>query len=267
LNSSKRVPALLVSFVYLDGFLPMREELSYRDWALDSGAFSAHNSGTPVDLDSYIRVARELQDSDPSLAEVFALDDIGDWRASARNTEVMWEAGVEAIPTYHYGEPPEVLDRIAERYPKIALGGVARSLRGKKRAEWFSQCFARVWPKRVHGFGVFDQSLVMAFPFESCDATSWEINPCAFGNWRGYGSQRVSVRGSRQDLRVEVEYYLWLEGEMRRRWRREMLRAGGAGPTLRLALSGGRSSRGARVLRDVATWDEETPPTLRGAGS
>jgi hypothetical protein len=60
----------------------------------------------------------------------------------------------------------------------------------------------------------------MGFPFETVDATNWEIRPCAFGRWSAYG--RMSCRGSQQNLTVEVVQNMKLEREAQSRWRREM---------------------------------------------
>ena len=43
-------PALLVSFFYLNLFQDNRHQFHFRDWVLDSGAFSAHNSGVEINL-------------------------------------------------------------------------------------------------------------------------------------------------------------------------------------------------------------------------
>ena len=214
-----RAPALLVSYVYLEPFLKNQSRYCYRDWVLDSGAFSAHNSGKEIRLQDYIDKAKQLRDSDPTLSEVFALDVIGDWRASIRNTEEMWRQGIEAIPCWHAGEPEDVLRGIARDYPKIALGGVAktRAAAKKKIAE---QVFARVWPKKIHGFGFGSEDMVLAFPWHSVDATNWEMGPCAFGRWNAFG--KMSVRGSKQNLRAEIEYYLDVERRARIKWRKQM---------------------------------------------
>lgn len=215
----ERAPALLVSFVYLKHFLKGQKEYAYRDWTLDSGAFSAHESGYEINLLEYIAVCKELLKNDPTLTEVFALDVIGDWKATKKNTETMWKHGVPAIPCFHVGEPEDYLIGIAKDYPKIALGGVALARTGKKLA-WAQQCFTRVWPKKIHGFGFGAQSAILGLPWHSTDATNWEIGPCKFGRWNTFGD--MSVRGSKHNLRAEIEFYLDLEAKARRRWRKEM---------------------------------------------
>lgn len=212
-------PALLVSFFYLKPFLENQDQYVYRDWVLDSGAFSAFNSGATIDLDQYIETCLRLLKKDKTLTEVFALDVIGDHKASLKNTERMWEAGVPAIPTFHANEPEDYLLHIAKHYPKIALGGVALK-REAAKLKWAEQCFARVWPKPIHGFAFASKTAVMHLPFHSVDATSWEIGPCGFGTWRSFG--KMSVRGSQQNLRAEVEWYLGLERRATKRWEKQL---------------------------------------------
>jgi hypothetical protein len=238
------IPALLVSFYYLDNFLKYQPEYAYRDWVLDSGAFSAFNSGKTIDLNQYMDTCKQLMSKDKTLVEVFALDVIGDHRASLRNCETMWKNGIPAIPCYHIGEPIDALMQMAKHYPKLAIGGVAR-LKAEAKKQFAQACFSRVWPKKIHGFGYGSENHIMAFPFHSCDATNWELGPCGFGRWNAFG--KMSVRGSSQNLRAEVEYYLKLEAKAQSRWRKEMAILDAqpdVNPALRLAVAVQRTEHG-----------------------
>ncbi len=242
INLKDYQPALLVSYYYLEPFLKNKARYSYRDWALDSGAFSAHNSGAEINLQDYIECCKQQKAEDPTLTDIFALDVIGDWKASLHNTEEMWKRGVEAIPTFHYGEPWDYLKGIAKDYPKIALGGCV----GKRDKDKFAgQVFARVWPCKIHGFGFGSEKSILSIPFHSVDATNWEMGPCAYGRWASFGkigNANISVRGSKQNLRAEVEYYLDLERRARDRWRKEMKILDGLPLTLRLAVDAGAAN-------------------------
>lgn len=211
--------ALLVSFYYLKSFERSRERIKVRDWVMDSGAFSAHNSGAVIDLDEYIETCQRLLATDDLLTEVFSLDVIGDHKASLRNCEKMWKAGVPAIPTFHVGSPEDALIEMAKTYPKIALGG-AVGYGGKEK--WAEQCFARVYPKRIHGLGWGGRRGILALPWHSVDASNWRTQPGAFGLWKLYG--RMSVRNGNVDLRSQVDWFQSLEREAKRKWAREMQR-------------------------------------------
>ena len=198
-------PALLVALgPSFDKFQAVRDELAFRDYALDSGAFLAMTEGRPVRVEDWIPRVRAIQASDPACAEVFALDVIGDHRASLANYAAIRRAGIDAIPTYHFGEPWEVLDELARDYGKIALGGFARRFRRlSQREAWASECLQRIWPKRVHGFGYSAPSLER-LPFHSIDASTWAYAPKGFGKYLSMGSKQLSIRG-RPNIRVEVE--------------------------------------------------------------
>jgi hypothetical protein len=281
-------PALLVSYYYLGPFLKQQRRYRYRDWVLDSGAFSAHNSGVSISLSEFTDTALRLLSTDPTLTEVFALDVIPKGshpsdtakaaEQSLKNCEEMWRQGVPAVPTFHRGEPEEHLYHMAKHYPKIALGGVA-VLRGDAKLAWLEQCFARVWPKRVHGFGMAGEEIVFALPFHSVDATNWELAPCAFGSWQKFGA--MSVRGSNQDLRSQVKHYLALEAKARVRWAKQMAQLEALpdkypsprpAPDVRLALGGGgREGRDSTLgptvlispLSSSSSSSEESAPAPR----
>ena len=82
------------------------------------------------------------------------------------------------------------------------------------------QVFARAWPKKIHGFGVGEEKGTLQVPWHSVDSTVWELLPCAFGRWKNYGN--ISIRGTHQDLRSEVEWFLELERKAQWKWRKEM---------------------------------------------
>lgn len=210
-------PALLVSYWYYKNFARNRQHHRFRDWVLDSGAFSAHNSGAVIDLQEYIDHCSQLLATDTKLTEVYALDIIGDGEASLRNCEEMIRQGVPAIPVFHLGSPWGLLEEMAPRYDKIALGGMVKTAR---KDDFIGQCFARLWPKKIHAFGVATRQMLMRWPFHSVDASTWTYNCERFGNWHVFGNMHVP-RAS-YNLRSEVEWYLRLERELKGRWCKEM---------------------------------------------
>lgn len=183
--SDTTLPALLVSYYYLDKFEEHQDKYYYRDWVMDSGAFSAHSSGVVINLQDYIDCCHRLMQNDPTLTEIYALDVIGDWKGTKKNTEKMWKQGVPAIPCFHYGEPWGVLKDYCAQYPKVALGGCV----GKRdKLKFIGQCFARAWPHKFHGFGFGHEDAILGFPFH-CMNDEHEI--LTKDGWKGRGKVKV----------------------------------------------------------------------------
>jgi hypothetical protein len=213
----KRPLAVLVSFVYLKNW----EQIApyYRAPSalmLDSGAFTAHTSGTAIDHDALIAEAKN-----PRWTEAIGLDVIGDWKASKANAEREAALGAsKMIPTFHLGDPWELLAFYKARFPKIGIGGMVGAPK-PLIMKFLDQVFARAWPHRLHSFGRAEDDILMRFPFESADSATWLMAPRAFRNWM------VKRRGK------EVQQHLSVEGSkmlaygvtnhMESNWRRQQL--------------------------------------------
>lgn len=213
-------PSLLVSNAYLQPFEKNEHRLRRRSWVLDSGAFTAAELKKHFFLSDYVDTVKRLVDQHQDLVEVFALDVIGDWRATVNNARRMERAGVHSIPTAHQGCPIEVVRQLARDYPKIAIGGIV----GQKGVnEWINEVFQAVWPCRIHLFGSIKDSTLRAYPFDSADASSWQQVPLRYGRWSGFGFQYLpGVRGDDANLAVQITAMLRLEEELTSRWRREL---------------------------------------------
>lgn len=228
-------PAFLNAYPFLQGWIEAQEDFVYRQWILDSGAFSAWNSGEEINLAEYIDACQLLLQSDIAPDEIFALDVVGDWKAGLKNTEAMWEAGIEAIPCYHAGEPWEVLTALARDYPKIAIGGMAYAS-PQEKLKFAKQCFARVWPKRIHGFAYCFPTAVLSLPFDSVDSTSWFLQPIRYHRFKGLGGSHCK-NSPTQSLKGEIDWYLELERKARFKWKStwDKQEDGRGGPCLYLA--------------------------------
>lgn len=135
---------------------------------LDSGAFSSWKSGEAVNLADYIKYIRHNQ-----IGKYIVLDVVGDPEATDYNLSAMEDAGLTPIPVFHIGTPFERLDRYAERYRYIALGGTVGKPR-KIRGEFFDEVFARHPEIYYHGLGMTVPELMRKYPWMSVDSTTWQ---------------------------------------------------------------------------------------------
>lgn len=146
---------------------------------LDSGAFSAESQGSEIDIYEYIKFIQKHE----HLIDIYAgLDVIGDSQASMENQQIMEDAGLSPIPTFHYGGDIEkYLVPMIENYEYIALGGMV-PISNVQLIQWLDNIFANyitddqgIPRLKVHGFGLTSLKLMMRYPWYSVDSTSWVI--------------------------------------------------------------------------------------------
>lgn len=162
----------------------------------DSGAFSAMTTGAQIDVHQY---AEWLLRWRHNFTVHSNLDVVGDPLATARNQAILEDRyGLEPLPVFHAGSPWSELEQLVERYPYIALGGVAkRQYNAKMLMPWMVQCFRIAGTRsQFHGFGVTDWKLMSSLPWRSVDSTSWMMGA-------RYGSQLIFAHNRLFQTRIE----------------------------------------------------------------
>ena len=166
---------------------------------LDSGAFSAWSLGVSLSVEEYcnyiIRNWDILRVEDGALM-ASVLDGIGDPQETWRNQLAMewyleqaWGKSKTArpLPCFHAGEDERYLEYYVANYDYITLGGMVGSST-KQLMTWLD----RIWDRyltdgagraklKVHGFGITAVPIMEAYPWFSCDSSSW-IQSAAFGS-------------------------------------------------------------------------------------
>lgn len=153
---------------------------------LDSGAFTAFTKGVSIDNAEFIDFYKGWPKGTWDL--VAAVDVIGNAEASWENYEIIRKSIPSVLPTFHYGEPFEFLEKMVKEAKYIALGGVAQLGGGQKLLDWFDHVWGTYLVNRdgtakvkVHGFAVTNVSAMTRYPWESVDSSSW-IMTSSFGN-------------------------------------------------------------------------------------
>jgi hypothetical protein len=172
---------------------------------LDSGAYSEMTSGKPVDLGAYIAFAVE---HGAAYDEIVNLDVISGAVAERvdrgkRNLQAMRDAGIDALPVFHQGEPWSVLEEVAA-CGKVGLG-FQRPIRCAD--DFLSMCFERLNGVRVHGFAMANERYTGRYPFASVDSATWLHELMALSALKGQGSDVLRYLTQGELLRLVIKKY------------------------------------------------------------
>jgi len=193
-------------------FPPNRILLSYHYWKkkskmvkdyinqgfevfIDSGAFSADNSGVKVNLSAYMDFIREVN---PKYYAV--LDVIGNSKETMLNQKIMEEEGLTPVPVFHMGSTLEEFIPIMEKYDYICFGGLVMSPGIQNHCDLLWRTVLNNKPNlRVHGFGLTNLILMERYPWFSIDSSSY--NAC-----KRYGRQSILWNGFQFRTMQEEEF-------------------------------------------------------------
>ena len=205
--------SLLVSFVYTREFY--RTQNKWKNLPprtmLDSGAFSAWNSGETIDIEALMTEAAK------GWGEAIALDVINNPTASLQNALFMKSRGLDVMPVFHFGEPFEILGEYKREFPRIGLS-CRFGEPVKQSMNWLEVCFKRAYPAKFHSFGWVTRKMLERFPFWTADTASW-TTVMRFGQSRYFG--RVPRAKATSRLDAEVRFYYELQHYLKSRWKKE----------------------------------------------
>lgn len=156
---------------------------------LDSGAFSAYTLGVNLSVKEYCEYIKRNTDIikvEDGIQMASVLDGIGDPLQTYRNQLEMEARGVRPLPCFHAGEDERYLEYYISKYDYITLGGMVGSS-SVQLMKWLD----RIWDRylvdgsgrprlKVHGFGITSIPIMEAYPWWSCDSSSW-VQTAAFG--------------------------------------------------------------------------------------
>lgn len=247
-----RYPFVLNSFAYSSAI----EKLTYMptELSLDSGAFTAWNSGKSVDIVEYADWCNEWQYKKANLRAV-NLDVIpGEagrtsteferkqgMAASLKNADYLRGRGISIEEVFHQDEPFEFLDLLVSRLPKddVLCISPRNDVSKQKRLAWLNGVLVHLvktvgkdnLPK-MHGLAVTSKHLMLAFPFYSVDSSTY-ANPARFGvtfdhEGRGITTKEflgINVRSGqdgamRMMMSQSVDYYKKMQGLVTTTWKR-----------------------------------------------
>lgn len=145
---------------------------SFNKVLVDSGAYSAHTTGKPVDVLAFADWSDYWRDQAVAIA---SLDDIsGNWKQGLKNIEVMPD-GI-GFPTFHETDPYELLDDLIpiarERGGWVGLGMLPETRQRRANEEWVRESCDRI-PDDLHVHGWALRAYTHVRRLNSVDSTNW----------------------------------------------------------------------------------------------
>lgn len=177
---------LLVAYPYLNPQILERIEANadHIRFVLDSGAFTAWKAGKTITLNQYC----DFLDKLPIKPwRYFALDVVGDPKATMSNYRAMLKRGYKPVPVFTRGEEIEVLEEYYETSDVVGIGGLVGTERNRGFVKGIME---RVGRRRVHWLGFTNLNFIRVLKPYMADSSSWNMGG-------RYGAASVYLGGGR----------------------------------------------------------------------
>lgn len=178
-------------------FYPRQTELAAsicQSFSLDNGAYSAWKAGKPMtdaDRAAYYEWAA-LWLRHPACDWAVIPDVIGGTEEENDALVRQWPLGFSGVPVWHLNESTERLVRLAEDWPRIALGSAAEFdvKRPGKCIDRLREALAPISDDgvplvKLHGLRMLNPAITSVVPLASADSTNVARNCGLDNNWRG----------------------------------------------------------------------------------
>ena len=181
-------------------------------FALDNGAFSAWRSGRAVEWSQYYGWVAAWR---VPACDFAVIPDVIDGDEEANDALIAeWPHGTFGVPVWHLHESIARLRRLAEVWPRVALGSSGDFAQIGSRQWWarMTDAFDAICDNgfpitRVHGLRMLDPEVTAAFPFASADSTNVARNIGIDSAWRGtYTPISKAARGVVMADRIEATH-------------------------------------------------------------
>lgn len=158
---------------------------NFKNFLLDSGAFTFMSGASKVDFDLYVEgYAEFIKKWD--IQNFFELDIdsvVGLKEVERLRLKLEKLSGRKPIPVWHKSRGKEYFIKMCENYPYVAIGGIVTKEIPIKKYEklfpWFIKT-AHKYGSKIHALGYTNIKGIHTYPFDSVDSTAW-----LYGNMSG----------------------------------------------------------------------------------
>lgn len=195
-------PNLLLSYYYFKN-KPLEEvveSLGYKpNIMLDSGAYSAWNSGKQINIHDYMQY---IKDNEKWIETYISCDIMQDAEGTFDRFNYMREQGFTPVPVFHYKTDEYWLDQyyeMGERY--IALGSTIPELKKTLVRMWINELAVKYLDLEFHVLGTSRREILDHCDLHSCDSSGW----IKTGTYRGKTrSERIKIASNIMQRLMEI---------------------------------------------------------------
>jgi len=178
-----------------------------QSFALDNGAFSLWKSGTEVDWDKYYGWSEEWL-AHPACDWAIIPDVIDGSESENDDLAAQWPHGHRGVPVWHLNESVERLERLADQWPRVALGSAAEYdvSSPSKCLDRLADCLPAITKNgllktKLHGLRMLNPAITQLVPLSSADSTNVARNIGIDQAWKG--SYQPATKEGRVDVLID----------------------------------------------------------------
>lgn len=166
----------LESFYYADDktryYIPF-----FKDFLLDSGAFTFFSSGKQVDWEDYVKKYAQFI-VDNNVKHFFELDIdklVGYPYVKKLRKDLESYTGRKCIPVWHISRGKEEFLKMCDEYDYVAVGGIVSKEITRDQYPLFMWLIDEAHKRgcKIHGLGFTNLEGITKYPFDTVDSTSW----------------------------------------------------------------------------------------------
>lgn len=189
---------VLVAYPYMSKGIIKQLEKAHKEipirFLLDSGAFTAFNSGKEITLDDYCSFLENLPFKP---WKYFALDVIGNPEKTKENYDKMLERGFTPAPIFTFGEDLSAIDEMYKTSDFIGVGGLV-GVPKNKMLNSLDKSLKKINGRPAHLLGFTQIEFLKKFNPYSADSSSW-LSGTRFGFTDVYTRGKL-IKVGRKDI-------------------------------------------------------------------
>ena len=188
---------MLVAYPYWgDKVTQTLRRMPHDDYRLivDSGAFTAWNTGKVIELDDYCRFLDTLEEFRPFQA--VQLDVFGSPEGTYKNLQIMKARGYDVMPVFTRGDTLERLEEFYEMAETIMFGGIVIGGKNREYVKWFLN---RNNQRKAHWLGFVNIPFIRKYRPVSVDSSS-ACGAARYGRIEIWDGKYGFIRADRKDF-------------------------------------------------------------------